>query len=477
MKSGLLKSSLKNEKLCIGVVFTLAELYRKNKPQLPQQFYMKWQPAFDAVLSKLCQPVYAPPACTAKELKDTLHAHNKNGCNAIFLIPMAYTPSRNVLNAMKDISLPVVLISSAADSTLPYNIEGMDLIRNQSMHGIQDIANVLWREKYPFDLIAGHPSNRNFVSEIESVLKTLQGVNVFKTGRAGQIGGWFEGMLDFTFDKKCGPGFKIYDIQPEILIKTAKTAPQNELDQLKEEVERFFEISSDLTQIEFEQSIRYFKAMQIIAEQKQLTSIGLNFKSIVEAGASTLPFLGASALMASGIGYAGEGDILTASLMAAMSRISGEATFTEMFCPDYKRQQILISHMGECNYQMARQDKPVKLMPRPFDWGNCERPAVAIFQLKPGPVTLASLTEMPLENSKSSFRLVAFKGEILDAPDHPFLRNPHSRIKVNDKLEDFLVNYSRAGGTHHLALVYGDCMDKLLRFAELMNFDFSMVTK
>jgi L-arabinose isomerase len=36
---------------------------------------------------------------------------------------------------------------------------------------------------------------------------------------------------------------------------------------------------------------------------------------------------------------------------------------------------------------------------------------------------------------------------------------------------DFLERYSRVGGTHHSALVYGDVADDVARFGRLMGWD------
>ena len=62
-----------------------------------------------------------------------------------------------------------------------------------------------------------------------------------------------------------------------------------------------------------------------------------------------MPFLEISRLMERGIGYAGEGDVLTAALVGALMKVYAETTFTEMFCPDWKGNSIMLSHMGEIN--------------------------------------------------------------------------------------------------------------------------------
>ena len=49
-----------------------------------------------------------------------------------------------------------------------------------------------------------------------------------------------------------------------------------------------------------------------------------------------MPFLEIEKQMVRGIGYAGEGDVLTAALSAALASGFEETSFTEMFCPDWK---------------------------------------------------------------------------------------------------------------------------------------------
>ena len=75
-------------------------------------------------------------------------------------------------------------------------------------------------------------------------------------------------------------------------------------------------------------------AFEQLQSEAKLDALAMNFASVIAAGAKTLPFLGASNLLAKGIGYAGEADVLTAALTAALHQISRETTFTELYSPD-----------------------------------------------------------------------------------------------------------------------------------------------
>ena len=68
--------------------------------------------------------------------------------------------------------------------------------------------------------------------------------------------------------------------------------------------------------------------------------------------------------MADGYGYAAEGDTNTATLMCAAQTLIGDAHFSEMYAMDWELDSVLISHMGEGNWKIARQ-RPAGAADRP----------------------------------------------------------------------------------------------------------------
>src|SRR5581483_2096405 len=111
-----------------------------------------------------------------------------------------------------------------------------------------------------------------------------------------------------------------------------------------------------------------------------------HFDAIGEDGRfSRLPLAAASTLMAKGYGYAAEGDVLTSCLVAAGHTLIGDAHFTEMYAMDFPSDSVLMSHMGEGNWKIARSDRPVKLIKRPLGIGRLADPPTFLFQYQPGP--------------------------------------------------------------------------------------------
>ena len=106
--------------------------------------------------------------------------------------------------------------------------------------------------------------------------------------------------------------------------------------------------------------------------------------------------------MADGYGYAAEGDTNTATLMCAAQTLIGDAHFSEMYAMDWELDSVLVSHMGEGNWKIARADRPVRLIDRELGIGGLGNPPTPVFSAEPGAATTAAL--VPLEGEY--YRLV-----------------------------------------------------------------------
>ncbi|MEI6425431.1 MAG: hypothetical protein WCP55_24685, partial [Lentisphaerota bacterium] len=158
-------------------------------------------------------------------------------------------------------------------------------------------------------------------------------------------------------------------------------------------------------------------------------------------------------------------DVLTASLVGALMSAYPETTFTEMFCPDWKSNRIFLSHMGEVNLNLL--DGKPELLKCAFPIENTKPPLFAAGRLKSGKATLVNLAP----GKDNTFTLITAVVSIEKANDIKFKNSVRGWVKPQIKIEDFLAEYSRAGGTHHLAMVYGDKTQPLAKFAKLMGWN------
>jgi L-arabinose isomerase len=214
-------------------------------------------------------------------------------------------------------------------------------------------------------------------------------------------------------------------------------------------------------------SVRAGLALRRFVEERGLTAVTMNFESFTaECGVPTVPFLEAGKLMARGIGYAGENDVLTAALVGALCAGFGRTTFTEMFCPDWKGGSVFLSHMGEINVDLAAQ-KP-RLIANPYPWAEITPPVIPACTLKPGTAALVNIAPGP----DDTFGLIVAAVEVLPEPaESRYTDSIRAWIKPRCPLETFLQEYSRHGGTHHAALVMGDRAPELEKFAFLAGLE------
>src|SRR5207302_4993424 len=177
-----------------------------------------------------------------------------------------------------------------------------------------------------------------------------------------------------------------------------------------------FEVASDLPRERHEYAAKIELALRGMLTDNGYQAFSFHFDSIGGDGRfRQLPLLAASDLMADGYGYAAEGDTNTASLMCAGQTLIGDAHFSEMYAMDWELDSVLISHMGEGNWKIARRDRPIKLIDRELGIGRLANPPTPVFSAEPGAATTAAL--IPLEGEY--YRLVVGRGEGLDPPELP----------------------------------------------------------
>ena len=157
-----------------------------------------------------------------------------------------------------------------------------------------------------------------------------------------------------------------------------------------------FEVASDLPRERHAYAARFEVAIRGLLEEKGYAGFSFHFDSIGGDGRfKQLPLLAASDLMADGYGFAAEGDTNTTTLMCAAQTMIGDAHFSEMYAMDWELDSVLISHMGEGNWKIARSDRPVKLIDRELGIGRLDNPPTPVFSAQPGPATTAAL--IPIE--------------------------------------------------------------------------------
>lgn len=411
----------------------------------------------------------APICRLAPEFRDAASKFEKAGVDAIVTIHLAYSPSLECADALAAVKPPIIVLDTTPTYSFAPDQDPGELMYNHGIHGVQDMCNLLLRKGKSFVVEAGHWKKSDVLDRVCSWARSAALASSMRAARVGRIGPAFQGMGDFDVPAdvlKKTIGAETLSIPVARLKSMLPAANSKEIDK---------EIAADssvfatkgLDKTVHRNSVRMGLAVRKLIEKEKLTAFSANFQNFSSAGGMpTLPFLEASKAMARGIGYAGEGDVLTSALVGALLSVYPETSFTEMFCPNWKDGTIFLSHMGEINYRVVA-GKP-DLIEKDMPFGDVDNPAIACGCFKPGKVCIVNLAPGP----DNTYTLVIAPGAMVG------VKKKHDNMRTLVRgwfipslpINDFLGEYSRYGGTHHSALVYGVGENELEGFGSMMGW-------
>lgn len=381
---------------------------------------------------------------------------------------LSYSPSLEAVEALQAAPLPLLLLDTTPNPRFADHVNREELIRNHAIHGVQDLASVLRRVGRRYELVVGYVPSSDFLEAVIEVARAAQITRALRTMRVLALGEPFSGMGDFQveaslLEKLLG----VHTERVEVDALGSYLAQVSAGDVIGENAEDMARYDcAGLVPERLTDSNRVGLAVRAMLADMGAGAFTANFTEFdVALGLHTYPFLEASKAMERGVGYAGEGDVLTAALVGALLQGFREVTFCEMFCPDWAENWILMSHMGECNLAMANQ-KP-RLVEKALALGPLENPVVPIFPLRAGPATLVNLAPAPGD----TLSIIVSPVQILARALEPGLPDsPHFWIRREDRvLPDFLGDFSELGGTHHSALISGEHVGVIKRMAHMLG--------
>ncbi|MDO8683493.1 MAG: hypothetical protein Q7N50_08435 [Armatimonadota bacterium] len=415
----------------------------------------------DVVTTNICR--------LESEFEAAIKSFEDTGVDAVVTLHLAYSPSLESAQALAKTKLPIIVLDTTPTYEYGPEQNAAELMYNHGIHGVQDMCNLLIRNGKPFEIESGHWEKSDVLDRIAAWAEAAMAVTAMKTARVGIIGAQFKGMGDFAIPfevLRSTIGIETIHCDPSVIQSLVPDKDDKAVeDCIASDQVRF--MAEDLDLARQRETTRACLGVRRWIEKENLTAFTMNFMQIDKAsGLPTVPFLEASKAMADGIGYAGEGDVLTAALVGALMSVFTDTTFTEMFCPDWHGDSIFLNHMGEMNLSLSA-TKP-KLREMDFPWTDAENPIFAVGKFKAGEAVLVNLAPGP----NDSYSLIVAPVTMLDIKGKDNMSDLiHGWFRPEMPVGDFLEEYSRAGGTHHLALVYGDVLEQIVRFGMLMGWN------
>jgi len=456
--------------LKIGLLPFYLELYDKISPPEHRKPLEAFYASISSALQRRGVEVVGAKICRLKlEFAGAVRTFENAEVDAILTLHLAYSPSLESAEVLSRTKLPIIVLDTTPDYDFSPSQSPGKIMFNHGIHGVQDMCNLLVRNAKPFVIEAGHWQHSNVLDRVVGRIRSARIASALQRSRVGRIGNSFAGMGDFSVPVdvlKRKLGIQAVPCDVRSLTRICKSISEHDVDLELKNNRLQFTVRPGIEKAH-RRSAQIGLAVRRWIEQEKLTAFTVNFMDVTrKTGLPTVPFLEASLGMARGIGYAGEGDVLTAALVGALASVFPYITFTEMFCPDWKGQTIFLSHMGEVNPSLLT-GKPA-LMEYPFIFGDVENPVKPVGCLREGEAIFVNLVPLP----EGRFRLIL-------AP--VTMKPPKGRDKFADSVRgwmkphlpvpDFLEAYSRSGGTHHAALVYNSNMNIMSGLGTFMGWE------
>lgn len=429
-----------------------------------EPFYETLACAFE---QKGVEVVRSPFCRLAPEFAAAVAAFEKAGADAIVTWHAAYSPSLESIDALAGTALPVIVLDTTETYDFGPTQDPDEIGYCHGIHGVMDLCNMLSRRHKPYAIAAGHYPTSAVIDSAVEYVKAAVAARSLAGSRVGRIGRSFPGMGDFLIsDRELLTRFGV----------EAVTADGDELRALREsitEAEIDAEIASDNQNAvrlnDFSDETHRRTVRSGLAVRRWLSNHGLDaftvsFLDITPAcGLEVMPFMEACKALTRGIGYAGEGDVLTAALTGALLRGFNAATFVEIFCPDWKGGTLLLSHMGEVNYTLT--DGPIELKEMDFIYGDAENPVVGYARYRKGDAVFINLF-----NSPDGYKLLVSPVKMEEPKgEDAFVGRMRGWMRPPMPTADFLRRISEEGVTHHSALVYDTTPEAIAYFGRLLG--------
>lgn len=460
----------------VGILGLTLEFYETLAPQLRPDRELFVRKRLMPALAEVADLRFDQAMFTRENVDRAILDFERDGMDCILVILLSYAPSLIAAVALKRTTLPIIIWNTQELFAVDNTYGDAELIANHGVHGTQDLCNVLVRTSVPFQYVTSHLSDPGMTDKLAACFHAARAWGKVRRSRVGLLGYPFPGMGDFGLDTthlagSLGCAWEALSVSE--YNSRAEKADPGEVERTIREYRKVYEVADNVTADDLAMTARSEVALRGLVRDHRLDAYSYQFLSFGQDDRTeTVPFVAASRMLADGIGFGGEGDLISAIHSALVNWLHPPASFSEIFTIDFGGNSLLLSHMGESNVAMARKDKRVRLVLRPAPIVPIRGNQLALVAgFEPGQATLSTLTL----TAGQRWRIIASPVTIEDFGPLSQMAVPHSKVCPRGNVRDFLTAYARAGGPHHLAICFGDAREKLSIVAQYMGADYMEV--
>jgi len=340
-------------------------------------------------------------------------------------------------------------------------------LRLNSLCGINLAGHALTLRKRQYDYAYGTPQDAGIIRKIRAVAAAGALRRKLKTARVGVVGEHPVGMDSCHLDETALQslfGIQIRRIPLEEVFSRARAIPEPRISETRAALDAKLDNLASLEQTPLKGTLSVYHALREIAVEENLDGLAVRCwpEFFTEMGCAAC---GAMSMLSDGFGSekplpcSCEADINGTITQLMLQWLSDTPAFgTDMVGVDTDKDRVALWHCGLAPLSMAEPSA----QPHGEIHSNRKVPLVMDFLLKEGEVTLARLSQ-----ATGTLRLVYGHGRMMAEPK-PF-SGTAGILKLDCHARVFLDLLMREGLEHHVSLTYGDYVEELHTFADLIN--------
>ena len=409
-------------------------------------------------------------------------ANSDPGCLGVIAWMHTFSPAKMWIAGLDALRKPLLHLHTQLNRELPWSSIDMDFMNlNQAAHGDREFGYVQTRLGVARKTVAGHVSDPTVLRRVDDWARAAVGLAHLRTLRLARFGDNMRDVAVTEGDKveaqlRFGVSVNTYGVND--LVEVVDGADESDVGGIVDEYLAQYDVAEPLRPGgDRHESLRYAARIEAgltsFMDDGGFGAFTTNFEDL--GGLRQLPGIAVQRLMARGVGFGGEGDWKTSTVLAAVKRMASGRTGGSSFMEDYTYHfgpgpaRILGAHMLEVCPSIASARPSCEI--HPLSIGAREDPVRLVFDAAPGPAAVLGIVDMG-----DRFRLVANTIRVVE-PDEPLPRLPVARAvwepapSLATAAEAWLI----AGGPHHTVLTKDVGLDTLRDFAALLHTELAVI--
>lgn len=465
----------------VGVFSIALGAYLPQFPQLVPEFEGQYE-AFKRTLPDTVEVVDGGLVTTKEASQAAGDAFRAADVDVVFMQLLTYATSYNMLPAVRDLNVPVVLVNVQKVRRLDFKTAeipdwlGVGYAGGAVGEMVADLNRAGKRHAVITGVVEG--GDPQVQAEIEDWCRAAQVRRRFRDTNLAQIGRPYPGMMDLYIDEanlynRMFVYTKQFDWEKMWAIADG-IDDDAAIDAKVDDIHATFDVLGEYEESDIREMARYVIAFERWVETEQLGMVASHYDGFAQGAAGKLDSMlipAFSMLIKQGTACAVEGDIKVAIAMSIMKTICGTGQLSEFYTIDFDDDIVVIGHSGSGDADISRARKPtMKIVP--VFHGKAGGGYLTQFYPPAGPVTFLGITQ----DADGHFRFVVSEG--VNEPG-PILKigDTNMRTRFSIGAREWNNRWCECGPTHHFAAGAGRHIDTVLKVAKIFDIPVDVVCR